>query len=585
MPIRVNLHSITGKCLGLGSYDELQSRGLDFMSILSDQEREADDKAVAHQRDLIVRTISSDTADYSEGSVEEFKNNKPITGPKICDENREIGSIEGRVYWEYIKAGAGPLLFILTFMSTIVSQVILSASQLFLSRWTEKFQDKTYQQINHSDQNRDAIIYSTLIAALFVTVLIRVITWFMMCMRASVNLHNSIFYTLLRTPISFFDNNPVGRILNRFTKDMGTVDERLPSVGYELNMALTEIIGIVVVVAIVNPYLTTAALFLFIVALLVRVVYIKAARDIRRHEGIARSPVYTHVSTTLNGLASVRAYGAQVEFEKQYTIYQDDHTAMWFMYLCTTRMLAIVMDWFSVVYLVIVSVVLMVFYEGIGGGSAGLALSSALMLPGMAYWGVRQSAELENEMTSVERIIEYSKLPQEAALTAHDSRKPPPDWPQKGEIELKDMSLCYEGSDKPVLKNLNCVIKSGEKIGICGRTGAGKSSIISALFRMVEPKGKIVMDGINTGSIGLHELRSKISIIPQEPVVFTGTVRKNLDPFGEYSDQSIWSALEEVQLKGVVGDLPGQLAEGGANLSVGQRQLVCLARAILRHNR
>ncbi|CAG2104061.1 unnamed protein product, partial [Medioppia subpectinata] len=452
-----------GKCLGLGSYDELQSRGLDFMSILSDQEKEADDKAIAQNRDLMVRTISADTVDYSEGSDDEFKNKKPMIEPKICDEKREIGSIEGRVYWEYIKAGAGPLLFSLTFM-------------------TEKFQEKTYQQIDYGAQNRDAIIYSTLIAALFVTVLIRVITWFMMCMRASVNLHNSIFYTLLRTPISFFDNNPVGRILNRFTKDMGTVDERLPSVGYELNMALTEIIGIVVVVAIVNPYLTTAALFLLIVALLVRVVYIKAARDIRRHEGIARSPVYTHVSTTLNGLASVRAYGAQTEFEKQYTIYQDDHTAMWFMYLCTTRMLAIVMDWFSVLYLVIVSIVLMVFYEGIGGGSAGLALSSALMLPGMAYWGVRQSAELENEMTSVERIIEYSKLPQEAALTAQDSHKPSPDWPQKGQIEFKDMSLCYEGSDKPVLKNLSCVIKSGEKVGIVGRTGAGKSSIISALF-------------------------------------------------------------------------------------------------------
>ena len=197
------------------------------------------------------------------------------------------------------------------------------------------------------------------------------------------------------------------------------------------------------------------------------------------------------------------------------------------------------------------------------------------MMATMTQWGFKQSAEFESQMTSVERIIEYQRLPQEAPLDSDNTHRPPPDWPSKGEIELRNMSLVYEGSAKPVLKSLCCRVKSGEKVGIVGRTGAGKSSIISALFRMVEPRGEVVVDGVDTKSIGLHDLRRNISIIPQDPVVFTGPVRRNLDPFGEYTDDLIWSALEEVQLRHAVQDLPGQLdgllSEGGGNLSVGQR--------------
>ncbi|XP_074031346.1 probable multidrug resistance-associated protein lethal(2)03659 [Leptinotarsa decemlineata] len=300
----------------------------------------------------------------------------------------------------------------------------------------------------------------------------------------------------------------------------------------------------------------------------------------------ARSPIYTHLAASLQGITTVRAFEAEGILTKEFDNYQDAHSSAYFMFLTANEGFGFWLDLYCVLFVAMVIVSILCIQNETLGGNVGYSLTQSTALTGMFQWGVRQLTELENQMTSAERIQEYTDIVPEQYL---DTKEPPKFWPDAGKIEFAEVSFRYSETDPYVLKNLTFRIKPREKVGIVGRTGAGKSTLLQALFRLTDIEGNILIDGVDTKNMPLKTLRSKISIIPQEPVLFSGTLRKNLDPFDEYHDQILWKALNDVELKQVINELPAgldsKMSEGGSNFSVGQRQLLCLARAIIRNNK
>ncbi|KAL0132723.1 hypothetical protein PUN28_000454 [Cardiocondyla obscurior] len=559
-----------------GTFVALQEKRVTFLEILKRDE------------EFNEKTKESLEIDTSLTSAIKIKNDNSIdeeseeAEPEETEELLAKGSLPKSLYWKYFHSGSSIIMLISFLFCMIVGQIGSNGCDYWVGYWIKIIDDDVY----YLGTDTALWIYGGFIIISILGTTMRNLIFFKICMNAGKTLHNFMFSCVLKAPMSFFDNNPSGRILNRFSKDIGAVDEILPIIMTLSIQTFAVMIGILVQVLIINWWMIFAVIVIFFLYGVIRRLYLPVAQTIKRLEGIAKSPVFSHVNSTLTGLTTIRSSGVQEMIRKQFDDHQDLHTGTYSLIMTTGTWFGFALDLVSIGFIIIVTYSFIALDDGnTFAGNVGLAISQALILCNMVQYGMRQAADTVTQMTSVERIMQFTELEKEGPFESSPTDKPSTKWPSKGIIKFDQVYLRYAESEPPVLKSISFAIESGMKIGIVGRTGAGKSSLIAALFHMTKFDGTIYVDDVDTKKIGLYDLRNKISIIPQEPMLFSATLRDNLDPFHKFDDADLWSALEEVNLKPAVNSLNHCIEQDGSNFSIGQRQLICLARAILQNNK
>lgn len=434
-------------------------------------------------------------------------------------------------------------------------------------------------------------------------------------LHASWKIHDRLLRTVMHAKFRFFDSTPLGQLMNRFSKDVESVDQEVAPVAIGMLHSLASVIMIVILISVITPGFLIAGVFITLVYTALGAIYLNSSRDLKRLESVQRSPLYQQFGETLNGIVTIRAYGDGPRFivdnHRRINSYNRPHIYLW----ASNRWLALRVDWTGALVSFFSATFVLINIGNIDAGAAGLSLTYAVTFTENVLWLVRLYSEVQQNMNSVERVREYLEVEQEAAPVLPDSR-PSTGWPSQGAVEFAGYTTRYRPDLDAVLKDVSFSVKAGEKVGIVGRTGAGKSSLALALFRGLEAeKGQILIDGLDIGSIGLRDLRENITIVPQDPTLFTGTIRSNLDPFGLFSDEEIFTAIRRVHLigsdtsgtatpvtanennglssstasvvdnKNIFHNLDSLVSESGSNLSQGQRQLLCLARALLKKPR
>ncbi|TID23587.1 abc metal ion transporter [Venturia nashicola] len=499
-------------------------------------------------------------------------------------ETSEKGKVKWSVYLAYARACNYNAVCVWLFTVAAVQALQVSGS-IWLKNWAE-LNEKLG---GNSDIAKNMSVYFAFgFAASAMLVVQTMIMWVYCSIQASKHLHEKMATAMFRSPMSFFETTPVGRILNRFSVDMFRVDEAIGKSFSEFFSNASKAACTLIVICAITPVFIAvlpplAALYFYI-----QRYYLRSNRELKRLESISRSPIYAHFGESLGGLSTIRAFKQQKRWAWENENRVDNNMKAFLPSIYANRWLGIRLEFVgSLVVFIAASLSILAVINGgnVSAGMVGLAMSYALQITQALGWIVRLSVDVETNIVSVERVLEYAELPSEAEEIVRNNR-PQPTWPANGTIQFNDYSMRYRPGLELVLKNIGLSINAREKIGVVGRTGAGKSSLTLSLFRLIEAaSGGISIDNIDTSSIGLKDLRSKLAIIPQDAALFEGTIRDNLDPSHVKKDDELWDALEHARLKPHVEKMPGSLdatvQEGGSNLSQGQKQLVSLARALL----
>ncbi|CDR39229.1 CYFA0S03e01090g1_1 [Cyberlindnera fabianii] len=501
------------------------------------------------------------------------------------EEKAAIGKVDFRVYKEYAKACGLPGVFaVIALMMT--TQILSISANYWLKNWSEN---------NERTGNNDHVwLYVGVYAALgigsgFFTLLRSIVMWVYCALKGSAALHDRMALSVVRSPMSFFETTPIGRIMNRFSADVNKVDENLPR---SFNMFFSSIMKTIFTLGFIG--LSMPSFLLIVVALSIVYIYyqrfyISTSRDLKRIVNMSRSPVFSHLQETLAGFGTILAYQQEPRFTFIHFANVNMTVKSLYMFRSINRWLDVRLQFIGAI--IIFATASLAVIKHLSGGMAGLLISYALQATASLGMIVRMTVEVETNIVSAERLIDYCDLPSEAP--EETDVKPPKEWPAQGAVTFDHYSTKYRENLDLVLNDISFEVKPQEKVGIVGRTGAGKSTLSLALFRIIEPtSGRILIDGVDTTTLGLHDLRSNLAIIPQDSQAFEGTIRTNLDPLGKHTDEELWRALELSHLKDHIHSmvetseeaslgLDAKLSEGGSNLSVGQRQLLCLARALL----
>ncbi|XP_066291265.1 multidrug resistance-associated protein 1-like isoform X1 [Branchiostoma lanceolatum] len=512
---------------------------------------------------------------------------KDDKGDKLIQkEVAETGRVKTSVFVEYLKS-VGITLSVVICLLYCAQNAASIYSNIWLSEWSNDQPINGTQDAGLRDLRLG--VYGALGIAQGLFSMCSSFALAIGALFASTTLHASLMNNILHLPMAFFDTTPLGRVLNRFSRDIYTVDQIIPMCMQMFLYTFLSTFSTVIVMTYSTPLILVAVVPSVLLYLFIQRFYVATSRQLKRIESISRSPIYSHFGETVQGTSTIRAYDREQQFFFQNQAKVDENQVAYYPMIVSNRWLALRLEFVGNCIVLFAALFAVIGRETLSPGIVGLSITYALQITQTLNWMVRMTSELETNIVAVERIKEYAETETEADWVVDDNR-PPDNWPSEGKVNFNSYQTRYREGLDLVIKGIDVTIKGGEKVGIVGRTGAGKSSLTLAIFRIIEAAGgDIEIDGVNISKIGLHDLRGRITIIPQDPVLFSGTLRMNLDPFDSRTDQDIWVALELSHLKDFVMGLGAQLehevSEGGENLSVGQRQLVCLARALLRKSK